>query len=55
MGRTGLKVSALGFGSWVSFGYQAGLPAAKELIQAAYDGGINLFDTAEVGASPCPC
>jgi len=41
LGRTGLDVSVIGMGSWVSFDYQLGISQAKEIIQACLDGGIN--------------
>jgi len=41
-------VSALSFGSWVSFGYQFGVDNAVELMQKARDYGVNFFDNAEV-------
>ena len=41
-GNTGLQVSVLGFGTWVTLGYQLDLTKAKDIIQTAYDGGINL-------------
>ncbi|KAL6771520.1 hypothetical protein ACKKBG_A26695 [Auxenochlorella protothecoides x Auxenochlorella symbiontica] len=47
LGKTGLKVSALSYGAWVSFGDQLGLEEAKELLKTAYDAGINYFDNAE--------
>ena len=47
LGETGLDVSVLGFGSWVSFDYQLDLSAAKELIAACVRAGVNFFDTAE--------
>ena len=50
LGRTGLDVSVIGFGSWVSFDYQLDVAAAKELIKRAYEGGVNFFDNAEVYA-----
>ncbi len=50
LGRSGLKVSVLSFGSWVSFGPQLAGRAAADLLAAAYDGGINFFDNAEVYA-----
>ena len=51
LGRSGLRVSALSLGSWVSFHYQAGLDQAVELMSAAYDAGVNFFDNAEEYAS----
>ncbi|HEV2360445.1 MAG TPA: aldo/keto reductase, partial [Acidimicrobiales bacterium] len=47
LGRSGLKVSALGFGSWVSFGPQLDVGLAAECMAAAFEGGINFFDNAE--------
>ena len=48
LGRSGLKVSVLSFGSWVTFGPQVRDHSAVECLGAAYDGGINFFDNAEV-------
>ncbi|MFN2137475.1 MAG: potassium channel beta subunit family protein, partial [Candidatus Promineifilaceae bacterium] len=50
LGKSGLRVSALSFGSWVSFANQMGVDEAKACMVAAYDGGINFFDNAEVYA-----
>lgn len=50
LGRTGLKVSALSFGAWVTFGNQIGRSPVRELIAQAFDAGINFFDNAEVYA-----
>lgn len=47
LGATGLKLSALSYGAWVTFGRQVGRSAARELIALAYDHGINFFDNAE--------
>ena len=47
LGHTGLKVSALSFGSWVTFGTQVDQGLALDLLQAARDGGVNFFDNAE--------
>ncbi|HYA45498.1 MAG TPA: aldo/keto reductase [Acidimicrobiales bacterium] len=47
LGTTGLQVSALGFGSWVTFGEQIGAKTATECLQAAHESGINFFDNAE--------
>lgn len=47
MGRTGLQLSALSFGSWVSFHQQIGDSTADELMSLAYEQGINFFDNAE--------
>ena len=51
MGKTGLQISALSFGSWVSFSKQINDKVADELMGIAYDNGINFFDNAEVYAS----
>jgi len=50
LGRSGLKLSAVSLGSWVTFSYQVDERAAGELMAAAYDAGINFFDNAEVYA-----
>ena len=50
LGRAGVKVSVLSFGSWVSFGNQLDTQRALECMQAAYDGGMNFFDNAEAYA-----
>lgn len=50
LGGSGLKVSVLSFGSWVSFGPQLVGDGARECLAAAYDAGINFFDNAEVYA-----
>lgn len=47
LGRSGLKVSLLSFGSWVTFKDQVDDSVALECMQAAYDGGVNFFDNAE--------
>lgn len=51
MGKWGLKLSELSLGSWITFGSSFGLTEAKDLIKAAFDEGINFFDTAEVYAN----
>lgn len=50
MGKTGLQLSLLSFGSWVSFQKQVDDSAADELMGIAYDNGVNFFDNAEVYA-----
>ena len=50
MGKTGLQLSVLSFGSWVSFHKQIDDGVADELMGIAYDNGINFFDNAEVYA-----
>jgi voltage-dependent potassium channel beta subunit len=51
LGKSGLPVSALSYGSWVTFGNQMAVEAALETMTAAYDAGINFFDNAEVYAT----
>lgn len=51
LGRSGLLVSALSYGSWVTFGDQIDTEQAAECMQVAYDYGVNFFDTAEAYAS----
>jgi voltage-dependent potassium channel beta subunit len=50
MGRTGLQLSELSFGSWVSFHKQIDDAVADELMGIAYNAGVNFFDNAEVYA-----
>jgi voltage-dependent potassium channel beta subunit len=50
MGKTGLQLSVLSFGSWVSFHKQINDQVADELMGIAYDQGVNFFDNAEVYA-----
>jgi len=47
LGSSGLQLSALSFGAWVTFGHQVGRGGARELLAAAHDHGINFFDNAE--------
>ncbi|HEY1791467.1 MAG TPA: aldo/keto reductase [Opitutaceae bacterium] len=47
LGKSGLKISALSFGAWVTFGKQVGDTVARQLLHTAYDAGINYFDNAE--------
>ena len=51
LGSSGLQLSALSFGAWVTFGNQVGRGAARELIAAAWDHGVNFFDNAETYAN----
>jgi len=51
IGNSGLKVSALSFGSWVTFGDQLDAGLATECMQAARDAGVNFFDNAEAYAN----
>ncbi len=50
LGKTGIQVSELSFGSWVTFHNQADVKSAVEMMAAAYDAGVNFFDNAEVYA-----
>src|ERR1051325_8654806 len=50
LGKSGLQISALSFGAWVTFGKQIGDTVASQLMYAAYDAGINFFDNAEAYA-----
>jgi voltage-dependent potassium channel beta subunit len=47
LGRSGLKVSVLSFGSWVSFGPQLDVARARDCLAAAYEAGVNFFDNAQ--------
>lgn len=47
LGKSGLQVSALSFGSWLTFGNQISEQQAEKLMHLAYDNGINFFDNAE--------
>ena len=51
MGKTGLQLSTLSFGSWVTFHKQINDSIADELMGIAYDAGVNFFDNAEVYAA----
>lgn len=48
LGKSGIKVSALSFGAWVTFGDQIGEDVAYNCMKEAYDAGVNFFDNAEV-------
>ena len=50
LGKSGLQVSVLSFGSWISFSKQINDKTAEELMGIAYDNGINFFDNAEAYA-----
>lgn len=50
LGKSGLKVSRISFGSWLTFGKQIGDTTAEDLMTLAYDSGINFFDNAEIYA-----
>ncbi|GAB4501116.1 MAG: aldo/keto reductase family protein [Anaerolineales bacterium] len=51
LGRSGLKVSEISLGSWVTFGGQVGEPIAADLLHAAYEAGVNFFDNADIYAN----
>ena len=51
LGRSGLKISEISLGAWVTFGSQVDEDASVELIQAAYDAGVNFFDNADIYAN----
>jgi voltage-dependent potassium channel beta subunit len=50
VGKAGLRLSVLGFGSWVTFGAQLGIDTAAACMAAAYERGVNFFDNAEAYA-----
>lgn len=47
LGSSGLQLSALSFGAWVTFGTKVDRNGARELLACAYDRGVNFFDNAE--------
>lgn len=51
LGRSGLKISEISLGAWVTFGSQVDEDTSIELIQAAYEAGINSFDNADIYAN----
>jgi voltage-dependent potassium channel beta subunit len=51
MGRTGLKLSELSLGTWITFGDQVDDETASKLLHRAYDQGVNFFDCADVYAN----
>jgi voltage-dependent potassium channel beta subunit len=51
LGRSGLNVSAISLGAWVTYGSQVGEDAALECMKVAFEGGVNFFDNAEAYAS----
>ena len=51
LGKSGLKLSALSFGSWTTFALQLDEKAAADCMKLAYEAGVNFFDNAEVYAS----
>jgi aryl-alcohol dehydrogenase-like predicted oxidoreductase len=51
LGKAGIQVSELSFGSWVTFHTQVGVKDTVEMMAAAYDAGVNFFDNAEAYAN----
>lgn len=51
LGKSGLPISELSFGSWITFGNQIGDDMSETLMDIAYDAGVNFFDNAEVYAA----
>ena len=51
LGKSGLKVSTLSFGSWITFGDQVNNSVVESCLKTAYDAGVNFFDNAEVYAN----
>src|SRR5690606_33963037 len=50
LGKSGLQVSELSFGSWITFGNQIKDNTSEKLMKMAYDAGINFFDNGEIYA-----
>jgi voltage-dependent potassium channel beta subunit len=51
LGHTGIRVSELSLGSWITFKNQVDVESAAEIMAAAYEAGVNFFDNAEAYAS----
>lgn len=51
LGNAGIKLSEIGLGGWLTFGDVTGEESGRDLIETAFDCGINFFDTANVYAS----
>ena len=51
LGKSGLKISELSYGSWVTFSFQIDTSKAAEMMRIAYDEGVNFFDNAEAYAN----
>ncbi len=51
LGRSGLRVSEISLGSWLTLGSSVDAEATREIVHRAYDLGINFFDTADVYAN----
>ena len=50
LGRSGLEVSSIAVGSWLTFGSSVEVAETAKLVSAAYELGVNFFDTADVYA-----
>jgi voltage-dependent potassium channel beta subunit len=50
LGKSGIKISEISLGAWVTFGNQLDQKAASDLIHAAFDRGVNFFDNADIYA-----
>ncbi|MBV8363324.1 MAG: aldo/keto reductase family protein [Candidatus Eremiobacteraeota bacterium] len=50
LGHSGLKLSVVGLGSWLTYGRSVEAKTARDCVQAAYEGGVNFFDTANIYA-----
>ena len=48
LGGSGVKVSAIGLGSWLTIGNEINDAASEDLVARAFERGVNLFDTADV-------
>jgi voltage-dependent potassium channel beta subunit len=48
LGKSGVQVGELSFGAWVTFGKQADVDLAAELLETAYEAGVNFYDNAEI-------
>lgn len=50
LGRSGLKISEISFGSWITFGQNLDIQGVRDCLRTAYDAGVNFFDNAEAYA-----
>src|SRR4051812_5327260 len=55
LGRSGLKVSAISLGGWLTYGGQVDEDVTLECMRAAFESGVNFFDTAEAYAGKNVC
>lgn len=51
LGKSGIKVSALSFGSWITFGSNLDIQGVRQCMKVAHDNGVNFFDNAEAYAN----